>query len=140
MSPNDVMRIAFVVLLLLFIALTWEPKMGKRKPLSMVLLGAFLVVAAINILLAFRPAQAADCTPFTTDPQPNMLPIGTGVQFTNYTLTGPQTELGTITAYYVEACWPGVPVIGLESTAYVVDYNSPDGSQTILNRGRFEPI
>lgn len=130
----------FVASMVIVVAIVWRRSTGSHQTLSTVLLIAFILCAIVIVAGAFQPAQAADCNPFTTDPQPGMLPIGTGVQFTNYTATGPQTELGTITAYYVEACWPGVPVFGLDPTAYVVDYHSPDGSQTVLNRGRFEPI
>mgnify|MGYP006921322384 CR=1 FL=1 len=97
----------------------------------------FLALIVILVLAAVAPVQARQrvCDPFTTTPDAGMLPIGQVVEFAHWEgASAPVTRTGKIVKYYIQACWPGVPVIGLDPQAYVVDYGSADGSQVVLNR------
>lgn len=92
------------------------------------------IVLLTTLLMQVANAQGRICNPFTTTPDSGMLATGTVVQFVYYEAGGPVRKTGTVEAYYIQACFPGVPIIGLDSQAYVVNYGSADGSRVVLNR------
>jgi len=106
----------------------------KNRQMALV---ALLVIAALfsGFLLGQVSAQQRVCDPFTTVGDAGMLPIGQVVDFLHWEGGNvPVSRTGTISKYYIQACWPGIPVIGLDAQAYVVDYGAADRSQVILNR------
>lgn len=91
--------------------------------LCLFLLGQINQVSAVRV-----------CDPFTTDPDPGMLPIGTQVQFKYFTAAGPQVLTGRVEAYYIQSCFPGGgSIIGLNPQAYVIEYGAADKSRTVQN-------
>jgi len=104
-----------------------------RNKLLIVLL--VLVSSFSGFLLGQVSAQQRVCDPFTTVGDVGMLPIGQVVDFLHWEGgNAPVVRTGTISKYYIQSCWPGVAVIGLDPQAYVVDYGAADRSQVILNR------
>lgn len=95
------------------------------------------ILIALLLAIVFTAEVEAQrvCTPFTTVPESGMLPIGTVVEFTYYEKQGAVRKTGVVDEYYLSSCFPGVAIIGLDAQAYVIDYNSADGSRVVLNAG-----
>lgn len=103
------------------------------------------VIAGLLLLIALTAievnAQDIVCQPFVYETIQGLVPIGTPVTFDDY---NKGQRVGVIVAYYWLPCWPGVPVLGLDDVAYVIDHGEfgPAGHpiQAILNREQFEAV
>lgn len=62
-----------------------------------------------------------------------LVPIGTNVVFH---LPGEPSQ-GVIVAYYLQECFIGAPILGLDDQAYVIDFTGMTGRGVILNRDQF---
>lgn len=98
----------------------------------------WLLLTLLLLTSGTTAAQGRICNPFTTVPDAGMLVIGSQVQFTYYLATGPAVLNGVVEAYYIQSCWPGIPIFGMDPQAYVVNYFSPDGARVVLNRGQIQ--
>lgn len=98
----------------------------------------FLVVFGVGGVLA--DALAQQCTPFVREPVAGMDSIGTVVVFDDYD-GGVVVREGVIEGYYIEACWPGAPIFGMDEQAYLIEFGkigpSGDRLRYILNRRDF---
>lgn len=94
-----------------------------------------ILVLLVGVLSGQTVLAQRVCNPYTQTPNAGMLPIGQKVTFDHWEGEAlPVQREGQITAYYIQSCWPGIAVIGLDAQAYVVNYGSADGSQIVLNR------
>lgn len=92
-----------------------------------------LSVAGLITLPSHQVMATRICNPFTTDPNPGMLALGTEVQFAHWEANGLVQREGVVVAYYIQSCFPGGgSIIGLNPEAYVIDYNDPQ-SRVVLN-------
>ncbi len=100
-----------------------------------------LVVAFVFLLLSLPVrAQAPICRPWVYENIPGQPPIGSTVMFSDRD----GDHMGIIRYYYVRACWPGIPVMGLNDIAFDIDYGrvGPIGNEidVILNRDQFDVV
>jgi len=89
----------------------------------------------VLLLALAMPMEASNCTPFTKAAQPNLLAIGTKVEF-HYPIGSNAVLTGVIEEYYVSAICPEGAIINADPSTYVVWYGDtgPYHNRLILNQ------